>query len=117
MARKIIVLRRTRFSPQIEYEVAFWLDTPSGRQTFLANASATSRVKGATTPEIDAIKAGAIKEFIVSINVPPGSNLVTMQGILAGMHTQFQTDWTNDVVFDRYGSFWDGTTWSMVSNP
>lgn len=117
MARQIIVLQRTRFSPLIEYEVAFWLTTPSGRETLIANAQATSRVKTATGPELAAIQAGTIKEKVAIIPVPEGSSLATMQGVLAGLHAQFQTEWDNDKTLDRYNSSWDGTTWSMQNNP
>lgn len=117
MARQIIVLRRTRFAPNTEYEVAFWLDTPAGRQSLIANPQATSRVKTATAPELAAIQSGAIKERVDRIPVPEGTGLAAMQGILAGMHAQFQTEWTDDKTLDRYNSSWDGTTWTMQNNP
>lgn len=117
MARQIIVLKRTRFSPNIEYEVAFWLATPSGRETFLANAQATSRVKNATAPELAALQAGTVVERVNKIPVPEGTGLAAMQAILVAMHGQLQTAWTNDTTYDRYNSSWDGSTWSMQSNP
>lgn len=117
MARKIIVLQRTRFSPQIEYRVAFWLDTPSGRESLLANASLNSQVKTVTGPELSALRAGTVREFVTTVPVVQGSGLAQIQSDLQAMHVALQAAWTADATFDRYNSSWDGTTWTMQNNP
>lgn len=115
--RKIIVLKRTQKAPQIEYQVAFWLDTPSGRQSLLANAFATSQVKTITAQELADLRAGLFREQIAVVNIVPGSGLAVVQADMEAMHLQLQDAWTNDTSFDRYNSSWDGTTWTMQNNP
>lgn len=117
MARKIIVLQRTLFAPQIEYRVAFWLDTPSGRESLLANPAFKSQVKTVTGPELSALQAGTVREQVLTIPVVQGSNLAAIQSVLQAMHSSLQTAWTNDTTLDRYNSSWDGTSWTMQNNP
>ena len=115
MARKIIILERLNIPSDQDYRVAFWLDVPVARRPFYANAAATSAVKDATQAEIDAIKAGAVVEETM---VVPARASATQAVLLAALVTRYnarQAEITARNPWARYGSFWDGTSWTAVA--
>ena len=121
MARQIIILEnqipgRGATDP-ISYRYVFWLSVPAARQTFFANATATSAVIGATGPEISAIQSGSIKELVGVFSSAPGTTIAQIEASLA---TQFATAQTalNSAAqnpWDHYGTTWDGATWTLVT--
>lgn len=115
MSRKIIILDRTGLPSDQNYRVAFWLDVPVARRPFYANASAVSQVRDATQAEIDAIRAGSIVEEIIEVPAVAG---VGQAGLLAAMvnrYTLRQTEFTARNPWARYGSYWNGTSWTGVT--
>ncbi len=121
MARQIIILEnqnpgRSGGDP-IAYRYAFWLSVPSARQTFLANATATSAVKGATAAELTAIQNGSIKEVIGDFSVGAGTTIAQIETGLAALFASAQTALNSAAQnrWDHYGTTWDGTTWTTVT--
>ena len=113
MARKIILLDRV--GGPADFRVAFWLDVPAARQAFYANPTATSAVVGITTPELDAIKAGAIVEHVAPVLRDNGVTIGALRTILEAEYARLQTELTASVQWSRYGTSWDGTTWTVVT--
>lgn len=112
MARKIIVLEQVGLPSDASYRAALWLDVPAARQSFYANPAATSAVIGITTSELDAIKAGAVVEEVVTAQRPTGGTLGQLRTLLENEHARAQATLTAQNPYNRYGTFWDGTTWT-----
>ena len=121
MARQIIILEnqipgRGSTDP-ISYRYAFWLSVPASRQSFFANASASSSVKDATAGELTAIQSGAIKELLGVFQSPPGTTIAQIEASLAAQFATAQTALNSAAQnpWDHYGTTWDGSTWTLVT--
>jgi len=110
MPKRIIVLEKT--TPNM-FHVAFWVTTPAPRIAYHANASATSAYKQATAEELGALQDGSVVERVETVSVPPAATLPQMQAQLEGIWQTFQTALDNEATFTRYGTYWDGTTWTL----
>lgn len=117
MARKIIILEKTPSQTGfMGFRFAMWADVPATRQTFYANASATSAVKGATGPEIAAIQGGSVTERVRDAQYPTqGVSLADIQADLVNIFNAFQTEITAFNPWQRYGTTYDGSTWTPVN--
>lgn len=115
MARKIIQLERTGMPSDQNFRVAMWLDVPVARQSFYADAAKTSAVKGATQAEIDAIKAGAIVEVIEVIPKLAAGTVAEWRNDAEALYARRQQELNNRNPYARYGTFWDGATWTPVT--
>jgi hypothetical protein len=115
MARKIIILDRINMPSDQDFRVAFWLDVSAPRQPFHANPAAVSAVKDATVAELDAIKAGAVVEEIVTVPARANVNQATLLAALVTRYTARQAEFTARNPWARYGSFWDGSAWTGVT--
>jgi FAD/FMN-containing dehydrogenase len=115
MARKIIQLERTGMPSDQNFRVAMWLDVPAARQLFYADAAKTSAVKGATQAEIDAIKAGAVVEVIEVIPKLAAGTVAEWRNDAEALYARLQQELTNRNAYARYGTFWDGATWTPVT--
>lgn len=116
MARKIIQLELLQ--PPSDYKVVFWLDVPAARQFFYANPSAVSAVKNATADELAAIRSGAIVEEVIEVEAgsrPGGATEAQVAAALAARFNARQTRLNNSPVLARYGTFWDGSNWTVVT--
>lgn len=120
MARKIIVLAQTAIpsggtTTDLDYSVAFWLVPPVSRQPFYANAAATSQVIGALAAEVTAIQAGQVVEQIVPVSYSSGTAIAAITADLAARYNAAQALLTANNPWNRYGTSWDGTTWTQVT--
>lgn len=115
MARKIIILDRTDIPSDLNFNVAFWADVPVARQSFYANPTATSQVKNATAGELSAIQGGTIKEQVKKFNFPANTPIATIQAALIAEFNTFQTYINSYNPWVRYGTYWDGTSWTSVT--
>ncbi len=121
MARQVIILENQTpnrgSTDPISYRFAFWLSVPAPRQTFLANATATSVVKGLTAGELTAIQNGSIKEEVGIFQEVAGTTISQIEVKLAAAFTTRQTAINNGStnLWDHYGTTWDGTTWTLVT--
>ncbi|MGE5165129.1 MAG: hypothetical protein ACM3IH_14045 [Sphingobacteriales bacterium] len=114
MARlRVIVLDRT--DPDT-YRYALWADVPLARQKFYANASLKSVWVDATAADNTALQSGSVTETVSEQRVPSGATLTQIEGFLQTRWNDFQTYITNFNPWQRYGSTWDGTSWSVLSN-
>lgn len=109
MATRVIVLEKTG---PTQYRYALWAVVPAARQTFYANAEATSAWKGATQTDVDDLRAGRVVEKVDVVTRAPGATLAQVQADLQAAWQAYQDEVTNGNPWVRYGTVWDGTTWT-----
>lgn len=115
MARKIIVLERVNIPSDFSFKYVFWLSVPAARQTYNANATASSVVKDATAAELTAIKNGSVVEVTGIAEYLAGTSVPTIQADLINKYNAEQAKLNTANQWQYYGSSWDGTTWSLKS--
>ena len=108
MAKRIIVLDKT---PE-GVRAALWADVPVARQPFYARAGAVSTWAGASVAENDAIASGAVAEKVMLYSPAAGETLAQGRAILIAKWTSWQAFVTASNPWARYGSFYDGSTWT-----
>jgi len=111
----IIVLAHAADDPN-GFNVAFWADVPAARQTFYANPQAKSAWAQATTTDNQNLQSGAVVELVTEAHYVPGTPLAQIETELQGRWQTYQNNITNNNPWQRYGSTWDGTTWTILSN-
>lgn len=115
MARKIIQLERTGMPSDQNFRVALWLDVEVARQPFYADAAATSVVKGITAPELAAIQAGEIVEVVDVVPKLADGTVGDWRAAAEVLYSLKQQELTSRNPWVRYGTFWDGATWTPVT--
>lgn len=108
-AKRIIILD---LAAPGRYRYLLWADVPAARQVFYADANKTSAWKDASAGDLTALRTGAVVEYVdVTANVE-NATLAQVQAGLQNRWTDFQNGITNNNFWQRYGSFWDGTSWT-----
>lgn len=116
MARKIIVLDRTNRSPAlVGYRYALWADVPAARQKFCVDAAKTLRVLDPTAQELADFRAGKFLEKIEEQQWRIGTPVADILASLVAAFGAWQQYVNTDNPWDRYGSYWDGTSWTAVT--
>ena len=113
--KEIIVLTTTQPWPgQNSIQFVMWASVPTARQQFYVQPSTwKSSYAGATTTEIVALQSGSFTEQVQTINLPIGTPVATVKSVLQDTFTKYQDSITNNNNWQFYGSFWDGTTWTI----
>ena len=109
-AKRIIILDRNQGG---RFGYALWADVPATRQSFYADVNKKSVWLGASVAENGDIAAGRVVEDVNEAALPPGTPIVQIQNFLEQQWADFQTRITNANPWNRYGTFWDGTTWTV----
>ena len=113
MAKKIIILERTDEPSDYNFNVLFWLNVPAARQRFFANPAATSMYKDATPEEIVAIQSGQVSEAVRRFSYPAGTTIATIIADLQTKYNASQALLNSRNAWVRYGTYWDGSTWTQ----
>jgi hypothetical protein len=119
MARKIIILEKLNDSPDVNhYRYALWASVPVARQSFYADPNIVSAVIGANAPtntEATALTNGSVVETVQDGSWPVATPIVQIQTDLTTAFNTYQAliNATNPWV--RYGTSFDGTTWTAKS--
>ena len=108
MAKQIIVLETT---PKGRLRAAFWLSVPVARQPFYADAGKKSQYKDATAGELSSITSGAVVEQVGEF-VVGGMTNAQIRTMLQAEFTTRQNAISTDNPWTRYGTSWDGATWT-----
>lgn len=118
MARRIIILDRIPMNRRLAFNYVLWAAVPAERQAFYANANAKSAWPGASSQENADIAAGAVLERVGTYQDRTPNATETLADVRAALQTAwaaFQNEVTNlDVRWSRYGTSWDGTTWTAA---
>ncbi len=96
------------------FRAAFWADVPAARQSFyVKTATPFSAWPGASGAELTAIQTGQVAERVINAPIAFNATLASAQATLQAMWTDYQAEITAANPWNRYGSFWDGTTWTL----
>ena len=106
MARQIIILETT---DKGRLRAAFWLAVPAARQPFYANG--TTVYKDATALELGALQSGAVTEQTGVFTIAGLSN-AQIRTLLQGEFASRQSAVNAYNPWARFGTSWDGTTWT-----
>lgn len=112
MAKKIIILE-TVTDTTILLRCVFWADVPAARVTAYANTAATSQYKDASAAELLAIQNGQVTEQLLQREYAPGTTGAAIQADLVAEFNAYQARITGANPRKRYGTFWDGTSWTV----
>ena len=125
MAKKIIILNRLNEPSDMTFRYAMWAVVPAARVSAYANATATSAYSGATAAELLAIQNGQVTERVVvwqaTAAVPIATiqaataavPIATIQAALVAEFAKFQAEINARNPTGRFGTFWDGATWTL----
>ena|SRR6516165_9068191 len=98
------------------YHVVLWADVPVARQSRYANPGATSAWSGATAADNTNLQTGIMVESVVTQRIQAGSTLPQIENFLQNLWQQYQNSINSTNLWQRYGSTWDGTTWTILNN-
>jgi hypothetical protein len=110
VAKQIIVL--TKHAELAQYRVAYWIPVPVARQPFYVAPTKTSEWKGASALENQDLQTGAVVEIVETISVPEGASLAEMQAIVQDRYNILATEIDAKNQWGRYGTYYDGVTWT-----
>lgn len=96
------------------FSYVLWADVPVTRQSFYTNAGAVSTWRDALPADNAALASGAVVERVDKMIVPPGTTLAQARAQLEINWQSFQDLITNRNPWARYGTIWDGTTWTAA---
>lgn len=119
--RKIIVLQREDDPSQsgnIHYLFLYWLTVPTARQPFYANASFVSLAIGTETPstgDLASLRSGALVEEQHDAFWINGTPISQIQSDLINDYNASQARINAYNPWVRYGTSWDGTSWTAKS--
>ena len=114
MAKQIIVLDRFGEPSDLNFNVIYWIAVPSTRQSFYAKPTQQSAYKNIdVVTELPLLQNGSIVEIPESLSYAAGTPLATIQTDLIKRFTALQADMNSKNPYVRYGTFFDGTTWTV----
>lgn len=108
MAKKIIILEKLDNG---RFKYALWASVPATRQSFYANPNAISSWTGASAQENSDIASGAVVEKTDVLAID-GQTVNQAMASLRSIWQAYQDQITAYNPWNKYGSFWDGTSWT-----
>jgi hypothetical protein len=111
----VIVLDQHGDDPNT-YNVVLWADVPAARQSRYANANAKSAWSGATAADNTDLQTGVMTESLFTQRISAGTALPQIEALLQSAWQNFQNQVNSNNPWVRYGSTWDGTTWTVLNN-
>jgi hypothetical protein len=114
MASKRIIILDKLESARTQFRVVLWADVPAARQAFYANPQAVSAWKDALPADVSAIQSGAVAERVIIYSVDGSPTIAAIQSQLETAWTAYQAEITARNPWNRYGSNWDGVTWTLA---
>lgn len=117
--KKIIVLEKNILSNYIEIKYLFRLTVPATRVSLYQNDNATSMYSGTDEQDLldlQDIKDGELLEVSGTKSFASGTSIAAIGSALVTKFNLKQTELDNDTKFKNYGTYWNGTTWTVVNN-
>lgn len=112
VTKRVIVLDAVNGDTVVAFRYVMWADVPAARQAFYANATKISAYKDISADDLAAIRTGAVAEELGTLKMDTGKTLAQARTDLQAMWTAFQDRITNANPWNRYGTYWDGTSWT-----
>jgi stage V sporulation protein SpoVS len=113
MAKKIIILTKENKSGYFEIQYLFWLTVPVSQQPLRVSATVTSSYRDASTAEIQAIQVGQIAEVSGMVGYTQGTSNATVTADLISRYNSAQVNLNTESQWHYYGTYWDGTSWTL----
>lgn len=110
--KQVIILEKDTTTTQTRFRYALWAVVPIARRATYANPSKTSAFSGVSAQELSDIQAGMVVERVDAISIAAGTTLPAVQAELQTTWAAFQAEINNTNPWTRYGTFWDGSTWT-----
>jgi hypothetical protein len=110
---RIIILERVNAPSDLAYRYVLWADVPAARQRFYADPNAQSAYLDATADDLAALRSGAVVEKVSTYTWQVGATLAQITAQLRAELDAFQDQITNLNLWDRYGTVWDGNSWTQ----
>lgn len=110
--KQIIILNRLRVGNPPSFRFVMWVAVTAGREAFYANAGFESAWKDASGAEVTALRAGQVVERVESFSTDQALGIAAIEAELQTRYASFAADVANNP-FDRYGTFWDGSSWTL----
>ena len=113
--KDIIVLNTTQpWVDQNSIQFVMWASVPTARQQFYVQSSTwQSAYASVTTTELASLRAGEFTEQVQTINLPIGTPVSTVKTVLIDVFNIFQNSITNNSSWQFYGTFHEGTAWTI----
>jgi hypothetical protein len=112
MAKQIIVLEKSDTADK-GFRVALWAVPPVARQPYWKLSAPTkSAWSGASQAENDAIANGQVIEQVETITSDTAQTMAGWQALAEQRWETFNANVQAANPWRRYGTFWDGTTWT-----
>lgn len=115
MAKQIIVLERTDEPSDMNFNVLFWLAVPVSRQPFYADVNKISQFKDISAQELQDIRDGKVLEVDQKASYLAGTPIASVRNDLVTRFNSAQTDFNTRNPWVRYGTNYDGATWTNVT--
>lgn len=120
MPRAILIERVQRTAPATAWRVVLWADVPAPRQRYYAKpATWNSAYRDASPSELADLRAGVLTEAVELIEVDTADQtaaFATARAEAELLLSRFQTATTNRNVWNRYGTTFDGVSWTITNN-
>lgn len=111
--KKIIILEKVLQTNYFEVRCLFWLAVPAKQQTYRVDTTIVSQFKGISATELQDLKDGKVFEIEYRGSYPSNASNNSIASDLQSKYAIEQTKLNNDKKFNLYGSYWDGTSWTM----
>lgn len=109
---RVVILEKAAGGP-VAYRYALWATiNEATRQPFYANPQKTSAFKNIGAQDLADLRAGLFIEKVEVFSSAVTLTLAQVRQELETRHTAFQAEVDAHNPWDRYGSNWNGTTWT-----
>lgn len=112
MAKQIIILERVNQPSDQDFRYVMWATVPATRKQYYVNPNFVSQYKDITAEELAALRDGSIVEQVGIIPRPTGTTIAQIRAELIVRFNLFQNSIINYNPYERYGTYYDGSTWT-----
>lgn len=113
----IIILERVSDDNMADsYKYAMWADVPAARQSYYASSANVSVWVNASSADNANLQSGAVVELVETRRLPTSLTIAQIEIGLQNRWSTFQSYVTSHNPWQRYGTTWDGTTWTLTNN-
>src|SRR4051812_46061556 len=112
MTKQIIILDRVSEPSDNSFRFALWAVVPATRVSWYGNATLASAYKDISAQELADLRAGLFAETVDTFVAPTGTAIAAMRAELIARFNTFQAQITARNPTVRYGTFFDGATWT-----
>lgn len=115
---KIVILTRSGQPSDVNYDVLFRIDIPSGRERYYANPTASTQYLDEANPDDVSglnklMQAGAVIEVKEILQFPDKVSDQIIFDVARKRYDELIKLTVTTNVYDRYGSGYDGNTWTL----